>query len=300
MGAGQQPECLSGRCGHHAQQPDRGGGECGGCCCRSKCHWTRNSAGHHVVGFDELTLTVTLSNPPRQQRPRRHWSSNTIRRSSRCEREGAVTVQQHRHQRQRQHRAHGPRRNHRGHRQVTFGGTIRLQDLTTGTAEIARHPRLQHGAGDGITLAGNITPVNLQEDVLSLEKIGTGRITLGGNDGYTGLTTITEGFLRIRRFRARKCGRRNHCRGQRRPRTDRWHHSDRRSADPQRDLLGRGGARQRRWDKAPQRPDHPHGRVAHPLPPPELDNHRTDPAAGGQSAQTGDRDQQRISVSNTM
>jgi len=83
---------------------------------------------------------------------------------------------------------------------VEFSGTITLQDILTGTAE-NRLLTLQSytgaaGNGDGVTFSGVISSANA-EDVLSIEKIGSGRVTLDAANSYTGVTTISSGVLRI-------------------------------------------------------------------------------------------------------
>lgn len=83
-----------------------------------------------------------------------------------------------------------------------FDGLMRLQDLQTGISEV-RNLRLTSAinAGDGVVFAGKITEVDQTlgtGDVLSIEKIGAGTVTVtnSAND-YRGATLVREGRLQV-------------------------------------------------------------------------------------------------------
>jgi autotransporter-associated beta strand protein len=59
------------------------------------------------------------------------------------------------------------------------------------------------GANTAGTLSGNLADTGA--DILSLTRNSTGRVTLSGNNSYTGATTVTRGTLQLGRFYA-QCG----------------------------------------------------------------------------------------------
>jgi len=83
-----------------------------------------------------------------------------------------------------------------------FDGLMRLQDLQTGISEV-RNLRLTSAitSGDGVVFSGKITEVDQTlgtGDVLSIQKIGTGTVTVtnSAND-YRGTTSVQEGRLQV-------------------------------------------------------------------------------------------------------
>jgi autotransporter-associated beta strand protein len=83
---------------------------------------------------------------------------------------------------------------------VTFGGSITLQNIVPNTAENRTLTLVSSTGGlldsDGVTLSGLISSANA-EDVLSIEKRDSGRVTLSHANSYTGSTLVTDGILRI-------------------------------------------------------------------------------------------------------
>ncbi|MGC3967474.1 MAG: autotransporter-associated beta strand repeat-containing protein [Pirellulales bacterium] len=82
-----------------------------------------------------------------------------------------------------------------------FTGNVLLQNYLPGTAE-TKTVRLTSDivAGTGITFSGNFTEADaaaITGDVLALEKIGAGVVTLSGSNTYRGGTTFTAGTLRL-------------------------------------------------------------------------------------------------------
>ena len=84
-----------------------------------------------------------------------------------------------------------------------FSGNVTLQNLLVGTSE-SKTVQLTSSTleGAGITVSGAISeidPTSVTGDLLSIEKIGTGILTLTGVNTYRGTTTINAGTLQFGR-----------------------------------------------------------------------------------------------------
>lgn len=77
-----------------------------------------------------------------------------------------------------------------------FSGAITLQDVVNGTGETKTLTATSSTTtNDGIKFSGIIGEANA-EDTLSINKTGTGRVTLSGANTYRGTTTVSQGYLR--------------------------------------------------------------------------------------------------------
>jgi autotransporter-associated beta strand protein len=83
----------------------------------------------------------------------------------------------------------------------TFSGNVLLQDYLPGTAETKTVQLTSDiASGTGISFTGNFTEADVTPvtgDVLALDKVGAGVITLAGVNTYRGGTTFTAGTLRL-------------------------------------------------------------------------------------------------------
>jgi len=83
----------------------------------------------------------------------------------------------------------------------TFGGNIVLQNLQSGATGVETKTvtltSSTNGSGTGVTFSGAISEADAANDTLSVEKTGTGTVTLTGTDTYHGTTAITNGTLQL-------------------------------------------------------------------------------------------------------
>jgi autotransporter-associated beta strand protein len=83
----------------------------------------------------------------------------------------------------------------------TFSGNIVLQNLQSGTPGVETKTvtlaSSTNGSGTGITFSGVISEADAANDTLSIEKTGTGTVTLTGANTYHGTTAVTAGTLQL-------------------------------------------------------------------------------------------------------
>ncbi|QIF01010.1 autotransporter-associated beta strand repeat-containing protein [Roseimicrobium sp. ORNL1] len=77
-----------------------------------------------------------------------------------------------------------------------FSGAVTLQNVVNGTGETKTLTATSSTTtNDGIKFSG-IIGEGAAEDTLSINKTGTGRVTLSGANTYKGTTTVSQGYLR--------------------------------------------------------------------------------------------------------
>lgn len=77
-----------------------------------------------------------------------------------------------------------------------FSGAVTLQNVANGTGETKTLTTTSETTTlEGIKFSGIIGEANA-EDTLSINKTGTGRVTLSGVNSYRGTTTVSQGYLR--------------------------------------------------------------------------------------------------------
>jgi len=82
---------------------------------------------------------------------------------------------------------------------ATFSGPVTLQDVKTGVADIKTLTLDSAAPGLGMIFTGAVgqSTSGAANDILSIEKTGTGGATLAGNNTYNGGTTISGGTLYV-------------------------------------------------------------------------------------------------------